>query len=112
MNPMRMIRMGILIKHRRIDTAPPGHIIYEYQCRHFLFEKLGAVVMWMYNTDIPGGYPHILFWNRRFVKCFVYPLQQTFYSFFSLLLLWKGYNNKGSCKGRHITVRFYSGRWY
>jgi len=89
-----------------IRSAPPGRIIYEIQCRHFLFEKLGAVVFWDKCNDTPGGHPHIQFWKRRLAKCFVYPPQRASL-FFPFIFKWKGYN-----RGRRRNRILNNSRWY
>lgn len=89
-----------------IRTAPPGRSIYIAQCRYFLFEKLGAVVFWEKDIDIPGGLPHIQFWVRRPAKCFVHPPQL---ASIPVLHEWMDYNSR---KGRHRMLRLYRGRGY
>ena len=89
-----------------IRSAPPGRIMYEFQCLHFLFEKLGAVVFWEKGYDIPGGYPQVRYWKSRLAKCFVFPLQRASFLFY-FILTWKGYN-----RGRHKNRILNNSRWY
>jgi len=88
-----------------IRSAPPERIIYEIQCRHFLFEKLGAVVFWD-KTYSGGGHPQVRYWKRRLAKCFVFPLQRVSF-LFSFIFRWKGYN-----RGRRRNRISNNSRWY
>lgn len=83
--------------------------IYINQCRHRLFEKLGAVVDWDFSWEAaPEGIPHVQFWLRRLAKCCVYPLQRvSFFYFFLYFSVWKVYN-----KGRYRDIKLNNSRWY